>query len=310
MRPFRFGFQFRDPDAAELIAAAKVAEAAGFDVISSWDHVTSGWSPLPPLLAAALATETIRVCPLVINNDFRHPVHLARDILSMDVLTGGRVELGIGAGHSLPEYEAIGLTFDLPSVRKARLRESVDILRPLLSGQEVSYRGVHFELNGVRLLKPHQSSIPILVAAAGREARAHSASNADIIGLTGLGKTHADGQRHDVNWESPRLDEEVAYIQQHSPGFAPELNALVQVVTVGDDREAIAAGLVADIDSLSLEDALTTPFLALGTHDQIAANLIVARQRWGISYFTVRCIEEFAPVIERLRAYDAKEFGS
>ena len=99
-----FGYQFRDPEPDELRVAACQAEAAGFDVISSWDHVAALWTPLLPLLAVAEATTKVRVCPLVINNDFHHPVHLAAAIADLDVLTDGRVELRIGAGHAFTEY--------------------------------------------------------------------------------------------------------------------------------------------------------------------------------------------------------------
>ncbi|MEZ5342415.1 MAG: LLM class flavin-dependent oxidoreductase [Acidimicrobiales bacterium] len=160
MRPFRFGYQFRGTSAAELVEAAIKAEAAGFDVFSTADHIGDGWPPLPPLLAAALATTTLRVCPLVINNDLRHPVELARDVLAIDQLTGGRIELGIGAGHSAPEYAARGLAFDSGRVRKARLRESVEILRSLLSGQPTSFDGDFYQLDAVRLQQPHGTHVP------------------------------------------------------------------------------------------------------------------------------------------------------
>src|SRR5215471_4273166 len=125
--------------AAELRSTAREAEAAGFDVLSTADHVSVGYSPLLPLLTAAEATTRLRVCPLVLNNDFHHPVHLARQLATLDHLSGGRVELGIGAGHAFPEYAAIGQQFDPPAVRKARMAEATVVLRALLSGEEVTY---------------------------------------------------------------------------------------------------------------------------------------------------------------------------
>ncbi|MBK5288790.1 MAG: LLM class flavin-dependent oxidoreductase, partial [Acidimicrobiia bacterium] len=113
------------------MARARAAEASGFDVLHTSDHVGEDWAPLTTLATLGAATESIRLCPLVLNNDFRHPVQLAREFVALDHLTNGRMEMGIGAGHSFTEYEAIGLRFDPPSVRKARMAESVEILRRL-----------------------------------------------------------------------------------------------------------------------------------------------------------------------------------
>jgi probable F420-dependent oxidoreductase len=294
----------RSGDAAALRASAVAAEAAGFDLFQSWDHVVDGWAPLAPLLSAAEATTRLRVCPLVINNDFHHPVHLAREIASMDHLTGGRVELGIGAGHSFTEYEQIGQQFDPPAIRKARLRESVEILRRLLDGEEVDFDGEHYTLRKAKVLRAHQPRLPILVGVAGEAALAHAARHADTIGLMGLGKTLPDGHHHEVRWEPERLDATVAFIRANSGDRTTplELNALVQVVVVSDDRRAAAEQVCAEIPSLSVEHALTTPFLAIGTHDEIAAHLIACRDRWGITNYSVRSIDDFQPVIERLRA--------
>jgi len=293
----------RAPSAEELRSAAVDAEAAGFDVLSTADHVSQGWAPLLPLMAVADCTTRLRVCPLVLNNDFHHPVHLARDLASLDQLSGGRLELGIGAGHAFTEYAAIGQQFDPPPVRKTRLAEAVEILRQLLAGESVTFTGEHYHLENVRVMRAKQARVPFLVAVNGRAALAHAAQHADIIGLFGLGRTLPDGQRHEVRWQTERLDATLAYIREQAGERASQLefNALVQRVTVTDDRRAAAEELSAGIEGLTIEDALNTPFLALGTHAQIAEHLRMCRERWGISYFTVRELSDFAPVIERLR---------
>ncbi len=308
MRPFRFGYQVRDASSAgELTAAARAAEDAGFDVIHTWDHVVGGadgWSPLAPLVAMAAVTTRLRVGPLVLNNDFRHPVHLAREIAAIDHLTNGRVELGIGAGHSFPEYEAIGEHFDPPAVRKARLGEAVVILRRLLDGEEVTFSGEHYQLSEVSTMPSAQEYLPILVGVNGKVALAHAARHADIIGITMLGRTLEDGQRHAVNWQPERIDNTIEHIRTNAGGrwHSLELNALIQGVVITDDRRGAAADLAEKVPGLTTEDALAAPFLALGTHREIADHLVQCRERWGISYFSVRDIESFAPVIEILRA--------
>ena len=307
MRPFRFGFQVRQASADELRILARDAEAAGFDVISTWDHVVDGWAPLAPLLAMADCTTRLRICPLVLNNDFHHPVHLARELASMDQLSGGRLEVGIGAGHAFTEYAAIGQAFDPPAVRKARLAEAVEILRRLLDGEEVTFTGEHYRLERVRTLRSRQEHVPILVAVNGRRALAHAARHADIIGLAMLGRTLEDGQRHEVRWQPDRLDRTVDFIRDQAGerSAALELNALVQAVVVTDDRVGAARELTNQVVGLRVEDALATPFLALGTHQEMAEHLQACRRRWGISYYTVRELEAFAPVIERLKHADA-----
>jgi probable F420-dependent oxidoreductase len=303
MMRFRFGVQIGQLSPADLRAAARAAEALGFDVLSTADHVSVGFSPLLPLLSVTEATTQLRVCPLVLNNDFHHPVHLARQLATLDHLSGGRVELGIGAGHAFPEYAAIGQPFDAPAVRKARLTEAIQVLRRLLSGEEVTHDGDYYHLKGVKTLQSQQERVPFLVAVSGRRALAHAARHADIIGLFGLGRTLADGNRHEVRWQSSRLDDTVAYIREQAGERADalEFNALVQRVVITDDRRAAAAELCEQVEGLALEDALETPYLALGTHDEIAAHLQACRQRWGITYYTVRDMEAFAPVIARLQ---------
>lgn len=303
MRPFRFGFQVAECSADELRSQARAAEEAGFDLMHSWDHVVDGWSPLTPLMAVADSTTTLRICPLVLNNDFHHPVHLAQELASLDHLSGGRLEVGIGAGHSFTEYEAIGQHFDPPSVRKARLAESVEILRRLLDGEAVTYDGEHYSLDTVRTLRSRQDHVPLLVGVNGKQALAHAARHADIIGLTMLGRTLEDGQRHEVRWEQERLDATVNYISEQAGERweQVELNVLVQAVVVTDERREAAQQVVSRVPGLSVHDALSTPFLAIGTHDEIADHLVACRNRWGISYFSVRDIDGFAPVIQRLQ---------
>jgi probable F420-dependent oxidoreductase len=292
--------------ADELRSQARGAEEAGFDVLHSWDHIVDGWSPLVPLMAVADCTTRLRVCPLVLNNDFRHPVHLAQELASMDHLSGGRVEVGLGAGHSFTEYSAIGQQFDPPAVRKDRLAESVEVIRRLLDGEVVTHHGEHYQLKCVRPLRSLQEHVPLLVGVNGKRALAHASRHADIIGLTMLGRTLEDGQRHEVRWQSDRLDATISYIREQAAERWErlELNVLVQRVILTDNRREAAHQLAEQVPGLSVEDALVTPFLAIGSHDEIADHLQACRNRWGISYFSVRDIAGFEPVIRRLSEND------
>ena len=192
---------------------------------------------------------------------------------------------------------------DPPAVRKRRLAESVEILRRLLDGEEVTFAGEHYRLDGVRTMRATQARLPILVGVAGREALAHAARHADAIGLMGLGRTLADGQRHAVRWEPERLTATVDHIRADAgERFADDRAQRARAGGRGHRRPPRRGErLVAAIEGLTVEDALATPFLALGTHDEIAEHLLACRERWGISNYTVRSIEDMAPVIGTAR---------
>jgi len=200
----------------------------------------------------------------------------------------------------------MGLAFDPPKVRKARLAESVEILHRLFDGESVTYSGEHYQLRDAQVARALQTHLPIFVGVNGPAALAHAAKHADTIGLTMLGRTLEDGQRHEVRWEADRLDRAVAYITTEADTSgrtdSPELHALVQSVVITDDREAAAAKMVDGGWVPSTEIALNTPFLAIGTHAEIADHLRMCRDRWGISYFSVRDVESFAPVIALVRS--------
>jgi probable F420-dependent oxidoreductase len=306
VKAFRFGYQAGADDPAETVRSARAAEDRGFDVFHVGDHVGAEPPPLTSLAFVASSTSTIRLCPLVLNNDLRHPVVLAQELATIDRLSGGRLEVGIGAGHSFTEYRAIGQQFDPPPVRKARLAEASEILRQLLDGQRVTYAGEYYRLHDATTVRPAQPHVPMLIAVNGRKALAHAARHADTVGLTMLGRTLSDGQHHEVRWEPARLDASVAWVREQAAHrrSPPELHALIQATVITNDRHEAASALAGRIHGLRVEDALTTPFLALGTVDQIADHLLTCRARWGISYYSVRDVEGFAPVIERLRALD------
>lgn len=298
MRAFRFGFQSSGSDVAEVIRSASAAESAGFDIFQVGDHVGTEPTPFVSLAAAAAATSTIRIGTLVLNNDLRHPVTVAQEVATLDHASGGRVELGLGAGHSFPEYAVLGLAFDPPVVRKARLAEAVEILRPLLGGHKVDHMGNHYQVADAETLRPIQASLPLLVGVNGRASLAHAARHADTVALTMLGRTLEDGHHHELRWEADRLDATIRHLREAAGDrwAQLELHALVQAVTVTDTRSRLAEDLSEEL-AIPKPDLLATPFLCFGTHEEMAHHLLACRARWGISYFTVRDIDAFAPVM-------------
>lgn len=304
-RPFRFALQLDAAPGADLVATARRAEEAGFDVVVVADHVgAEGLAPMPLLASLAVATQRIRLGTYVLNVGMRNPVQLAWEAATIDHLSAGRLELGLGAGHTPAEFAACGLELQPAAVRKEGLSEAVEVIRGLLDGDEVTFTGHHHRLDRARTVASVQDRLPILVGGNGRRLLTHAARHADIVGLNGLGRTLPDGHRHELRWSPEQVDEQVQLVREAAgERWADlELNALVQLVTVTDDREAALADVVGRVGGLSLDDARTAPYLAVGTHDQIAEHLLGCRARWGVSYVTVRDLEAFAPVIQRLRA--------
>jgi probable F420-dependent oxidoreductase len=306
MKPFRFGVTAPGAnDGADWREQARRVEGLGFDVLTVADHIAELWSPFSALAAAAEATTRLRVGTLVLNNDFRHPAIVAREAATLDALSGGRFELGLGAGHSRPEYEAIGLPFDPAGVRVARLAESVHVVRRLFRGEAVSFAGEHYTLREHALFPVPAAAPRILVGGNGRRLLELAAREADIVGFTGIGRTLADGQRGETTgFAAERVDERVALVRQAAGDrfSALELHALVQAVVETDDREA-GAQRVGQRTGLTAEEVLGSPFLLVGSPAQMGDDLRYRRERFGISYYSVfwHSLEAMAKVIALLR---------
>lgn len=306
-RSVRFGYQITAADEADPIAAARRAEHAGFDVLLASDHVGLGRSPIPMLSAIAAATDTIRLGTFVLNADMRNPVQLAWEASTIDHLSDGRFELGLGAGHTLHEYDETGIEQRAAAIRKAALRECVEIIRRLLDGETVSFEGEHHHVDGAHIDRARQDRLPILVGGNGRALLEHAGAHADIIGLQGLGRTLEDGHRHEVDWRAERLD---AQIEQIRVGAAHrfedlELNALVQVVDITDDRSASLSAVSERIGGVDVDELDACPYALIGSVDEIAAKVLRCRDRWGITYFAVRTLAEFEGVIEAVRSAES-----
>ena len=306
-RPFRFSLQAAEAGSrAEWVELARRAEDSGFDLLVTADHLGGPLAPLVALASAAEATRSLRVGTMVLNNDFHHPVLLARDVATLDLLSDGRAEVGLGAGHARPEYDSAGISFDLPGHRVARLEESVQVLRRLLDGENVTHHGEHYRLTDARCdPRPVQAHLPLLVGGGGRRVLAIGARHADAVGFTGLGRTLEDGQRHEPTGFPPsRVDAQVAAARAASGDrwSLLELQVLVQSVVVTNDAPGAAERLRSRLPNLSVEEILTTPYLMVGTVGSLAERLVEQRQRWGFSHYTVRtdALEAVSPVVAAL----------
>jgi probable F420-dependent oxidoreductase len=304
-RPFRFSVTMpRLSTAAEVRDFARKAEDQGFDVVAAADHLLDMLPPFAALTVAAEATTNLKVATLVLNNDLRHPVLVAREAAALQALSGERFELGLGAGHAAPEYASIGVSFDGPRVRVARLAESVAVIKGLFERETTSFEGTHYQVRDHKLF-PRVSRPPLLIGGNGRSTLRLAARDADIIGFTGLGKTLPDGQRHDPSGFGPAAFEARLALVREAAGdrFGElELNALVQAVLPGDAK--LHTGRLMDqLTGLSAEDIRESPFLLMGSPEEMADRLKERRERWGLSYFSTfaHAMDALEPVIALLK---------
>jgi probable F420-dependent oxidoreductase len=308
-RPFRFGWQITSGhestpnDPRRPLDAAQRAEDLGFDVVTASDHVGPGDSPLPLLAAMAAATSTIRLGTFVLNADMRNPVQLAWEAATIDRLSGGRFELGLGAGHTPHEYTETGIELLRPAARKAALGERLEIIRRLFDGETVEWSGEYHTISGAAIDTPASQHLPILVGGNGDALLSHAAQHADIIGLQGLGRTQKDGHRHSVKWSAKHLDAQVERVRSSAGSRLGdlELNALVQIVDITDDVEAAEDAVLERVEGLARDDLRVIPYVLIGSVGQIVEKMQMCRKLWGITYFTVRELDAFAPIIAACR---------
>ena len=306
---FRFGVSVsHGRSRAEWAAKARRIEELGYATLTVADHLTNLIAPMPALVSAAEATKHLRVGTYVLNNDLRHPVLVAREAATVDLLTDGRLQLGLGAGSIKSEYDQAGQRFDTGGTRVERLSEAVTIIKGLLKGEQVTFAGRHYRVTGhtigpLPVQRPHP---PILIGGNGRRLLALAAREADIVGLSGLTFRGGGALPPDLSgWTVSGVDERVRLVREVAgeERYARlELNALIQRVVVTDDRQREAAELASQWPQLTPDEFLRSPYVLIGTVDQMAEDLQARRQRWGLSYYVVHepYMDAFAPVVARL----------
>jgi probable F420-dependent oxidoreductase len=245
----------------------------------------------------------LRIGTMVLNNDLRHPVVLAREAAGLADLSGGRFELGLGAGYMRAEYDRAGLRFEGARVRVARLCESVQVLRGLLAGETVSWSGEHYTVREERLDPAPAARVPILIGGNGRRTQTCAARHADALGLTGF-SPRRDGTDIDASSITcAGLDAQVARLRELTADRAEplQLQALVQSVELTTHRDA-ALERVASALELPLEWVADSPYVLAGTADEIATTLREHHERFGITRWTLFVDKPGAPSIEELAA--------
>ncbi len=304
MHPFRFGIQLSNaPTAAAWREQARKAESLGYSTLFIPDHFGEAWSPTVPLTVAAEATTTLSVGALVYDNDYRHPLVLARDVAAMDFLFPGRIEFGLGAGWMTTDYEQSGIALESPKVRIERMGEALDVIRQLWTDDKVTFTGTHYNLNEAQCF-PRPSTVggpKVIVGGGGPKVLAMAAKHADIIGVNPELTSGVAGVEAAKTAIADRYHERIGWIRDAAGDrFANiELQVLCQLEQVTDDRDDFAAKM-APVFGLSPADALKMPIVMAGTVDQICADLIERRETFGFSYIVLHDMEAFAPVVARL----------
>jgi probable F420-dependent oxidoreductase len=310
---FRFGLLGENVrSATALMETARRAESAGFATFLLRDHFIEepfGHQPAPlaALATVAAVTARLRVGSLVLCNDYRHPVLLAKEVATLDLLSGGRFEFGLGAGFSRPEYEAAGLPFDPPGVRVDRLAEALQVFKGLFGAAPFTFAGRFYTVSKLDgFPKPVQRPYPpILVGAGGRRMLGIAACEADIIGIQtaslGTGRSVADPS----GLLAETIEEKIGWVREQAGSRFDRIElSIVSSVIVAEPRREAAERLVRERgwQGLSVERVFEMPSIFIGSVDQIVDQMQKRRERYGVSYYVVsdRSLETVAPIVARL----------
>jgi probable F420-dependent oxidoreductase len=306
--PFRFGVLAKQArPAKDFRELARQSEGLGFSTFFMPDHfVDHPLAPIPGIMAAAAATTTLRVGTLVLGNDYKHPVVLANEAATIDLLSDGRLELGVGAGWMTEDYERGGFPLESAGVRIARLDESLTVMKGLMADGPFTFHGEHYQVDALDgepkpVQRPHP---PFVVGGGGPKVLAVAAKHAQIVGINanlqaGVG-THPDSIR---SLTAAATDEKLEILRTVAgERFADlEIQTLTGIVIVTDDRAPIAEGIAAAFN-VPPEVALETPAVLVGSIEQIIEELEARRERWDMSYVVVpeEFVDALAPVVSRL----------
>lgn len=303
-RPFRFGVQGRSIGPREVwLEGVRRVEAHGYSSFLVLDHFVRGLDPIVALSAASMVTTSLRLGSLVFANDFRHPAVLAKAAASIDVLSGGRLELGIGAGWLREEYDQAGMPFDPPGIRIDRMVEAVHLIKAAFGDDPVSFSGAHYELTDLVLppkpvQRPHP---PIMIGGGSKRILSVAAREADIVGITT--RALPDGSKDTADMTAASTARKVGWVRAAAGDrFGDlELSMVVSHVIVTDDRRGAAEGLAGEL-GLQPEEVLASPLTLIGTHDEMVEDLETCRDALGLSYIVVQesNMDALAPIVARL----------
>ncbi len=304
-RPFRFAVTARwAGGGTRWRELARRAEGLGYDTLLVTDHMGEQVAPIPAMMAAADATTTLRVGSFVFANDFRNPVLLAKEIATIDVISGGRVDLGIGAGWSAGDYRELGIAYDAPATRVSRLEESVHLLKLLFTSEVVDHRGTFYSVHRARLLprpvqRPHP---PFMIGGGGPRVLRLAAREAGIVSF--IPTFDRRGRPKLGSLREASFSDRIRRLRTHAGARAGDLELNIWLLDAGLTDSA--KGLLASVATIAKRGANAMarfPFLLYGTRSSVRDLLRERRERLGLSYISVpgQAMDEFAPVVRDLR---------
>ena len=306
MHPFRFGLQLsRAGTGAAWRATARKTEDLGYSTLFIPDHFDDQFGPLVALTVAAEATTGLRVGSLVFGNDYRHPVVLAKEIATLDLFSGGRVEFGLGAGWMTSDYEQSGIGADPGGIRISRMAESLAVMKSLWSTGEATFAGEHYQVTGaigqpVPVQRPHP---PVIIGGGGQRVLGLAAREADIVGVNPSLAAGYIGPEVLETTSAEYYEQRIEWIRQAAGKRFDdlELQCLTFLVQIVPNREEAVVQLAGAL-SVRTEQIEGSPIAMIGSTEQIAETLRERRERFGFSYIVVHEaeMEAFAPVVAAL----------
>jgi probable F420-dependent oxidoreductase len=308
VHPFRFSVQCSSPkavDARSWRELARRCEGLGYSSLTVSDHLDEQLGPGPALMAAADATTTLRIGAMVFCNDFRHPVALAKEAATLDVLSEGRFELGLGAGWLRTDYDRAGIPLDPPGVRIDRMAEALTIIKGLWAGEPFDFAGTHYRIDAMAgtprpVQRPHP---PVFVGGGGRRMLTVAAREADIVGLNATMASGAVDASIGADATAAATERKLAWVRAAAGDRWPdiEIQTRVHLAMVHDDRAAIAELLAAGF-GLTPAEAMDSPHALVGTVEQLIDDLVERRERFGINVIglPLDAMGPFAPVVAAL----------
>jgi probable F420-dependent oxidoreductase len=284
----QFGIQIGFTSAEKLREQALAAEEAGLYGLFLADHPGTSASPHVALAAAAAVTKRIRLGAYVLNSGIRHPIDVANELSTLDVLSNGRAIFGVGAGHTPHEWTARGLDQPSPGQRVTDLESFVQTTSALMTGAVVSFDCPSFRIDSGQIVKPLaiQKPMPILIGGNGQRVLTIAGRVADIVSISGLGRTKTDGHTHETNWGPNAVSASIAAVESGASARkrGPKREAIVQGVKITSRREEFLEG-VAEIASIPISDLRDTPFFLAGTEEEIVEQLRRNAERWNITSY-------------------------
>ena len=305
-RKFRFATELHHSfDGRSWSDSVREVEALGYSTVLVPDHFDEGHGPIAAMAMTAAVTTTLKVGALVFDCDYRHPAVLARELASIDVLSEGRLEVGLGAGWKRLDYDRSGIAMDAPKVRVDRMIEHMAVLKGLFAPEPFTFSGEHYritELDGTP--KPYRpEGPPFIIGGGGPRVLRFAGANADIVGVNASIHSGEVDTAAAKDALPVRIDQKVDWVREGAGDRFDdlEINAWISIAELTDDSAALAEVLASGFDATP-DEVLDSPLTLIGSESEIIERLLARRERWGYSYVVIPGdkVHDFAPIVARL----------